>query len=172
MSSTSTPHTPDAATDAAPAYHPAALTFLREGLSATIEQVHGPLSPAFQYLAKYLEDHELGWDDLGGLLDSGKAPARVASAIAMIGGVDKLNRHVRGSDLCWGLRDLALKQWGLLARSVLQRWGVRETLDFGRLVYAAIEAGQMQKQPSDSIDDFKDVYEFKAALDGAFRIQM
>ncbi len=172
MSSTSTPRTHDTAADAAPAYHPAALAFLREGLTATIEQLHGPLTPAFQYLAKYLEDHELGWDDLGGLLDSGKAPPRVASAIQMIGGVDKLNRHVRGSDLCWGLRDLALKQWGLLARAVLARWGVRETIDFGRVVYAAIEAGQMQKQPSDSIDDFKDVYEFKAAFDGAFRIEM
>ena len=34
------------------------------------------------------------------------------------------NRHVSGQELCEGLRELALLQWGLLARTVLQRWGI------------------------------------------------
>ena len=42
-------------------------------------------------------------------------------------------RHISGKDLCWGLRDYALEQWGLLAGTVLRNWGITDTQDFGRL---------------------------------------
>ena len=62
------------------------------------------------------------------------------------------NRHVTGQQLCEGLRELALSRWGRMARTVLRRWNVTSTLDFGRIVYAQIEMGEMQKVDEDSID--------------------
>jgi len=72
------------------------------------------------------------------------------------------SRHVSGQQLCEGLREFAHRQWGMLARTVLDRWGIHGTLDFGKIVFTLIEAGQMQKTPEDSLEDFREVYDFKA----------
>lgn len=80
------------------------------------------------------------------------------------------SRHVSGQQLCEGLREYALAQWGLLARTVLWRWGISSTLDFGRIVFALIEVGQMQRTPDDTIEDFRNVYEFRTAFDSGYKI--
>jgi uncharacterized repeat protein (TIGR04138 family) len=82
----------------------------------------------------------------------------------------KQNRHITGQQLCEGLADLAREKWGRMARTVLRRWGVTSTYDFGRIVYSMIEMGQMQKVEEDSIEDFKHVYDFEAAFETGYRI--
>ena len=82
----------------------------------------------------------------------------------------KASRHVSGQQLCEGLREFALSQWGLLARTVLRRWNVTSTLDFGRIVFAMIEFECMQKTEEDTLDDFRDVYEFRVAFESEYRI--
>src|SRR4051794_14788293 len=77
----------------------------------------------------------------------------------------EVSRHVSGPQLCEGLRDYALGQWGLLARTVLRRWNITSTLDFGRIVFALVDAGHMQKTDDDTLEDFKAVYEFRPAFD-------
>jgi uncharacterized repeat protein (TIGR04138 family) len=81
------------------------------------------------------------------------------------------SRHVSGQDLCQGLREFALAQWGMLARAVLRRWNVTCTLDFGRIVFAMIDARQMQKTDEDTIEDFRNVYDFKTAFDNGYKIE-
>jgi len=73
-------------------------------------------------------------------------------------------RHVTGSQLCLGMRDLAIDRWGRLARTVLERWNIRATVDFGKMVYLLIEHDFMKKTEEDSLDDFRDVYEFSEAF--------
>lgn len=80
-------------------------------------------------------------------------------------GGDDSSRHVNGQQLCLGLKDYAIRRYGRLARLVLSRWSIRRTDDFGRIVFAMIEAGLMRKTDSDSIDDFCGVYEFDEAFD-------
>ena len=81
----------------------------------------------------------------------------------------KANRHVTGQDLCDGLREYALVQWGFLARTVLRRWNITSTLDFGRIVFALVEVGQMQKTDDDTLEDFKDVYDFRSAFETGYQ---
>lgn len=76
-------------------------------------------------------------------------------------------RHVTGQQLSIGLRDKAIANWGLLAATVLSRWGVYETLDFGKIVYALIDAGLFNKTEDDSIEDFRNVYDFRTAFEQA-----
>jgi uncharacterized repeat protein (TIGR04138 family) len=83
-----------------------------------------------------------------------------------------ISRHVSGRDLCEGLREYALLRWGLMARAVLQRWNIRKTLDFGKIVFALVDSGWMQKTDDDDLNDFRDVYDFSAAFDaGGYRIE-
>lgn len=74
------------------------------------------------------------------------------------------SRHVSGHELCYGLRDFAIEQYGLLARTVLRRWCVESCEDFGHIVFAMVDAGLMHKNEQDSIDDFVDVFDFADAF--------
>jgi uncharacterized repeat protein (TIGR04138 family) len=80
------------------------------------------------------------------------------------------SHHITGQQLCQGLREFALMRWGLLARTVLRRWNVDSTMDFGRIVWAMVENGFMSKTESDSIDDFRGVYDFRTAFEAGYRI--
>jgi outer membrane receptor protein involved in Fe transport len=46
------------------------------------------------------------------------------------------------------------------------------TYDFGRIVFAMVESGLMQKTDDDSIEDFRNVYDFKTAFDAGYRIEI
>ena len=77
--------------------------------------------------------------------------------------------HVSGQTLCEGLRKLALEKWGRLAMLVLNTWQVKTTRDFGEIVYLMIKHEWMSAQPTDSIDDFNDVYDFKTVFKDQFQ---
>jgi uncharacterized repeat protein (TIGR04138 family) len=79
--------------------------------------------------------------------------------------------HVTGPQLLWGIRDLALREFGLLARTVFRLWGVNRTDDFGEIVFNLVEAGLMSKTAKDDRLDFKDVYDLDKAL-GDYRIEV
>ena len=76
-------------------------------------------------------------------------------------------RHVSGPQLCLGLRDFAIQKYGFLARTVLERWGVRKTDDFGRIVFAMIESGMLRKSEDDAESDFHAVFDFDEAFSEA-----
>jgi len=81
-------------------------------------------------------------------------------------------RHVTGQQFCHALRELAQQRWGMLARAVLGKWNIHTTIDFGNMVYLLIENNIMSKTAEDSIEDFRDVYNFREAFGGGedFRI--
>ena len=82
------------------------------------------------------------------------------------------SRHVTGQELAEGLRQVASHKWGKLARTVLERWRITGTFDFGRIVYAMIEAGLLAKTDSDVIDHFRDVYDFEQAFEVEYTIEL
>ncbi len=77
--------------------------------------------------------------------------------------------HVSGQTLCLGARRLATEKWGRLAKLVLNNWGVKTTRDFGEIVYLMIEHKWMSAQPTDSITDFNDVYDFQVVFKDDFK---
>ena len=80
-------------------------------------------------------------------------------------------KHVSGQNLCEGLRRLAIEKWGRMATLVLNTWGVRTTRDFGEIVYLMIGHKWMSAQPTDVIEDFDDVYDFKAVFKDQFEFK-
>ncbi|MBL4808861.1 MAG: hypothetical protein JKY43_02230 [Phycisphaerales bacterium] len=70
------------------------------------------------------------------------------------------SRHVDGTQLCLGLRDHAIARYGLLAKSVLNKWGIYQTRDFGNIIFALVDANLMRTTNEDSIEDFDNVYDF------------
>ncbi len=70
-------------------------------------------------------------------------------------------RHLTGQELCQAIREFAIEQYGYMALTVLNSWGVKCTGDFGEIVYNLIDIEQMRKTKDDRREDFDDVYDFK-----------
>jgi uncharacterized repeat protein (TIGR04138 family) len=74
------------------------------------------------------------------------------------------SRHVTGPELLEGLRAYALEQYGPLAKTVLNTWGVRRCRDFGDIVFNLIEYNVFSKTDNDRREDFSDIFEFEDAF--------
>jgi uncharacterized repeat protein (TIGR04138 family) len=147
-----------------------AYSFVREGLEFAAQSVHGPMTPAQYMIAQYMSNTESGIDDVLAKLDDGTLDPSIVSAIEQSGGADALNRNVSGQDLCWAIRDYALRRWGKLSSLVLARWKIRKTADIGRIVFDLVENGFMQKEPHDRLEDFANVFDLDVEMYRNYRI--
>jgi uncharacterized repeat protein (TIGR04138 family) len=73
-------------------------------------------------------------------------------------------RHVSGPELLEGVRHYALKEFGPMVVTVFDSWGIRSTEDVGHMVFNLIGAGIFGKTDEDSINDFKNVFDFEEAF--------
>lgn len=71
-------------------------------------------------------------------------------------------QHVTGQDLSRAACLYAQREYGLLARSVLNDMGILATSDVGEIVYNLIRIGQMNKTDDDTREDFDNVLDFDA----------
>ncbi len=78
--------------------------------------------------------------------------------------------HISGPQLLDGIRQLALKEFGMMTIPVFRHWGVTSTDDFGRIVWDMIERGRMRKTDRDKLSDFFGVYDFDEAFDKSYQI--
>lgn len=78
--------------------------------------------------------------------------------------------HVSGRQLLEGIRELALKEFGMMTIPVFRHWGITTTDDFGRIVWDLVQSGEMNKTERDQLSDFSGVYDFAAAFDRDYEI--
>ena len=73
-------------------------------------------------------------------------------------------RHVSGQELLDGIRKYALNQFGPMAVTVFEEWGVRNCRDFGEIVFNMVETSLLAKTERDTRDDFQNGYDFTEAF--------
>jgi uncharacterized repeat protein (TIGR04138 family) len=78
-------------------------------------------------------------------------------------------RHVSGQELVEGMRLHALDLFGPLAGQVWRSWRIESTLDWGRIVFLLVEARLLNRQETDSIDDFASCFDFDEAFRDGYR---
>jgi len=86
------------------------------------------------------------------------------------GGEVDAAHHVSGPELLHGIRDFALREFGLMARTVFRRWGINRTDDFGEIIFNLIDANLMSKTPDDNRRDFHAVYDLDEELVHGYHI--
>ena len=74
------------------------------------------------------------------------------------------SQHVTGAELLDGIRVYALEQFGPLAKTVLNNWGITRCSDFGDIVFNLIEYNVFSKTENDRREDFTDLYTFDDAF--------
>jgi uncharacterized repeat protein (TIGR04138 family) len=77
-------------------------------------------------------------------------------------------RHVTGGELLAGFRDHALEQFGPMASTLMQEWGIRESGHVGEMVFHLIEERVFGKQDSDRKEDFAGAFDLTESLTTPF----
>ena len=72
--------------------------------------------------------------------------------------------HVTGQELLEGIRKYALDQFGPMAKTVLNLWGIKSCEDFGIIVFNLVERKVLAKTSEDCLDDFRSGYDFDEAF--------
>lgn len=73
-------------------------------------------------------------------------------------------RHVTGQELLSGIREYALKEFGPMAITVFEEWGIRSCADFGEMVFIMVEHSLLAKTDKDTRADFENGYDFHDAF--------
>lgn len=76
----------------------------------------------------------------------------------------KKSRHVTGGELLAGIKEYAQNEFGPMARAVFEHWGLASTEDFGNIVFNLVNNKILSKTEEDSIEDFKNGFDFKEAF--------
>ena len=74
-------------------------------------------------------------------------------------------RHITGAELAHACRELALERFGVMAKLVLDHWGIRSTGDIGDVVFTLVELQLLISQATDSRDDFAEIFDFESAFE-------
>ena len=77
-------------------------------------------------------------------------------------------RHISGRELAEACRDLAIERYGVLARIVLEHWGIRSSADIGDVVFTLVDLELLMSQPTDSREEFADVFDFDRVFDSEY----
>ena len=78
--------------------------------------------------------------------------------------------HITISELLYGIRDLALEHYGLMAKTVLNQFGVFSTSDIGEIFFNLVESGDLERTDQDSREEFDNVFDFDDAFCKNYRI--
>jgi len=81
----------------------------------------------------------------------------------------KQGNDVPAEELLDGFRLYALKEYGPMARLVLDYWGVRACDDVGNLVFNLVEANVFSKTDRDTSEEFRHGFDFDEAFSAPFR---
>lgn len=73
-------------------------------------------------------------------------------------------RHVSGGELLAGFRDHALEQFGPMASTLMDEWGVREGRHVGEMVFHLIDERVFGRQDSDRKEDFAEAFDLTESL--------
>ena len=77
-------------------------------------------------------------------------------------------RHVTGQEVLAGMRACASETFGPLAAHVWRSWGVRETMDWGRIVFLLVDEGLLKRQENDAIGDFSAGFDFDQIFEQSY----
>ena len=74
------------------------------------------------------------------------------------------SKHVSASQLLCGFRDLALKEFGPMAATLFDEWGIQCCADIGDMVFLLIQEGVFGKQDNVRHEETVEIYTFENAF--------
>ena len=78
-------------------------------------------------------------------------------------------RHVTGTELLEGTKELLLNKYGPMALTVVNHWGIRSTEDFGQIVFNLVQNRVLSKSEEDTLEIFRDGFDFQEVFTQGYR---
>ena len=78
-------------------------------------------------------------------------------------------RHVSGQEVLVGMQQYGLEVFGPLAAHVWRSWGVYRAIDWGHIVFLLVDAGLLNRQESDRLEDFDVEMDFDEVFTRGYR---
>ena len=78
-------------------------------------------------------------------------------------------RHVTGTELLEGTKELLLNKYGPMALTVVNHWGIRSTEDFGQIVFNLVQNRVLSKSEEDTLEIFRDGLDFQEVFKQGYR---
>jgi uncharacterized repeat protein (TIGR04138 family) len=78
-------------------------------------------------------------------------------------------KHVTGTELLVGIKQLLQRKFGLMTMTVLEYWGIKNTEDFGHIVFNLVSHKMLSKTEEDTMESFQNVYDFREVFDVGYR---
>ncbi len=79
-----------------------------------------------------------------------------------------VSQHVSADELLEGFRKVALKEFGPMATTVLDYWGIHSCRDIGAMVFHLVEAGAFGRTEEDNPQGFEQGFDFHEAFVAPF----
>ena len=76
-----------------------------------------------------------------------------------------MRRHITGRELTQRLPRSGARPIRVMAKVVLEHWGISSTTDIGDIVFCLVDLGFLLSQPQDTRDEFVDVFDFDLAFE-------
>ena len=76
--------------------------------------------------------------------------------------------HISAGELLEAFRIYALKEFGPMAVTVFDYWGIRSCEDVGQMVFHLVQKGIFSKTEQDTIEAFRNCYDFNEAFVSPF----
>jgi len=77
--------------------------------------------------------------------------------------------HVTGQELLETIKELLMERFGPMTLTVLEHWGIKETEDFGNIVFNLVNKKVLSKTEDDKIEHFKNVFDFDVVFNKGYR---
>ncbi len=74
-------------------------------------------------------------------------------------------RHISARELLVGMCAFAKERFGMMAWTVLDRWGVKTTADVGAIVFQLVESSMLSRREEDSREEFDGVFDLQVELE-------
>lgn len=84
----------------------------------------------------------------------------------------KKPKHVTGKELLDGIKALLLRKFGPMTLTVLDFWGIKQTEDFGNIVFNLVDNKILSKDENDHYESFKNAYDFEEVFNKGYRKQL
>ena len=79
-----------------------------------------------------------------------------------------ISAHISAVELVEGFRDRSLHEFGPMAITVLEYWGINNSSDIGEIVFNLIEIGILGKTENDTRASFANLLDFKQVFISPF----
>ena len=93
----------------------------------------------------------------------------LAYSVKMLERENTASHNISGAELLEGVRKYALEEFGPLAKTVLNTWGITRCEDIGAVIFHLVDKGILRKTEEDSMNDFTNGYDFDAAFRKPFQ---